>query len=128
MSSISNDLQQIIKNIDTLIQKNGMNAREFAQKLGKRPGIVTDWRTGRAAPSIDVIIEMCKLFNCKLYDIFPSYLFGDETHDADELNLLCYFRELPDYDKEEILLLAGMKYRRAKEREKSSRSQTEQMA
>lgn len=76
MSSNRDFLKEVIDNIDKIRKKNGMNAKEFAQKLGKRSGILTDWRTGRSSPSLDAIFHVCELFNCTFYDIFPSNSFS----------------------------------------------------
>lgn len=135
MRTHSDVLQQIINNIDILMQKNGMTAKEFAEKIGKRPGIVTDWRTERSSPSIETLIDICNLFNCNLYDIFPSEFFikkdtdlsvdliANEFHIQKEPSstsyrqiqrLLTYYLALSEDDQDELIMIAKIKHDKEK--------------
>lgn len=136
--------KDIIDRIDYLIRESGLTANEFAKKIGKRPGIVTDWRTGRSFPGLDVIFDICIALNCKFYDIVP--ICDECTHKKNhanqiELNRVCgenelifYYQGMSPDDREEILMIAEMKYNKetkrleAKERAKSSLSKDELLA
>lgn len=136
--------KDIIDRIDYLIRESGLTANEFAQKIGKRPGIVTDWRTGRSFPGLDVLFDICIALNCKFYDIIP--ICDECSHKKDrsnqvELNRVCGENELIFYyqgmsldDREELLMIAEMKYTKetkrleAKERARLSHSKGELLA
>ena len=113
-------LKEIIANIDRIREKNGLNAKEFAQKIGKRPGILTDWRTGRSSPSLDTIFHICELFDCTFYDIFPRASFSstDSNHNNETLSertLLKFYNEMSAADQGELLVIAEIKYNKRKE-------------
>lgn len=151
MRSHNDALQQIINNIDIQMKKNGMTAKEFAQKIGKRTGIVTDWRTGRSSPSIETLIDICNLFNCNLYDIFPSDFFtkndaepsmdliANEFHIQKELSsasyrqlqrLLAYYLAMSKDDQDELIMIAKIKHDKEKKEPtvKSSLSENKNLA
>lgn len=132
--------KQIIERIDSLIRENNLNAAEFAKKIGKRPGIVTDWRTGRSFPSLEVLLEICTALNCNFYDIVPiSDLSDNQIIDPDnisvkngtpEYDLLLFYRSLNPDDQNELMMIAEMKYRKVKKQEdaKSFLSGNEKLA
>ena len=107
---------EIMNNIDDIIKRNHLSAKEFAKKIGKRPGIVTDWRTGRATPSIDALIDICINFNCSVNDIIPSYLFTpkDNHQAAMAERLITYYRGMSSDDQKELFMLAEYKYNKTK--------------
>lgn len=115
--------KEIINRIDSLIKKNGMNANEFAKKIGKRPGIVTDWRTGRAFPSLEVLFNICQILNCNFYELIPeTYTTSDSSQllnikmGSSEHTLISYFREMNPDDQNELLMIAEMKFNKEKKR------------
>lgn len=120
MLSSGDFLKEVIANIDRIREKNGMNAKEFALKIGKRPGILTDWRTGRSSPSLDTIFHICELFDCTFYDIFPRTSFSsarsnDNNDTFSERTLLKFYNGMSASDREELLLIAEIKYNKGKE-------------
>lgn len=128
--------KEIINRIDSLIKNSGMNANEFAKKIGKRPGIVTDWRTGRSFPSLEVLFDICKLLNCNFYDIIPeTYVTSHSSQSfnvkigSSEHTLISYFRGMNPDDQDELLMIAEMKFRKEKKLldAKLSTSQTDDM-
>lgn len=100
-------MNTIIQNIDDLLVKNDMSAKELAIKLGKDPSLVSNWRAGRSRPSVEILIDICFIFNCGINDIFPSYLIRDNS--TDELDLMLKYKSLLPDDKEEILKIIDFK-------------------
>ncbi|MGN0413008.1 MAG: helix-turn-helix domain-containing protein [Lachnospiraceae bacterium] len=116
MESNSRISAEIMNNIDEIMKKNHINAKDFAEKIGKRPGIVTDWRTGRSTPTIDVIINICVAFNCSIKDILPDYLFTEQSSIQTAMidRLIAYYRGMSVDDQDELLMLAEYKYNKKK--------------
>lgn len=50
----------IVDRIFQLIEEEGITAKEFANKVGVSQGNITDWKTGRAKPSIESLQKISK--------------------------------------------------------------------
>lgn len=92
----------ILNNINSLISLKSLTAKEFAQAIGKKNGIVTDWRTGRSFPSIDDLIVICTTFNCTLDTLLPTELFNTPSFSADEIHFMRKYQQLPLLFKQKI--------------------------
>lgn len=64
-------LNRILK----LIKENKLTAKEFAKKVGVSPGNITDWKTGRAKPSVEALRKISKRYNVQL-----EWLTGDSKY------------------------------------------------
>lgn len=49
-----------------LIKDNGLTAKEFANIVGLSPGNITDWKTGRAKPSVESLQKIQTKFNISM--------------------------------------------------------------
>lgn len=64
-------LNRILK----LIKENKITAKEFAKVCSLAPGNVTDWKTGRARPSVDALRKIAKAYRVQL-----EWLTGDSKY------------------------------------------------
>ena len=75
------------KNLQYLrrLSKN-LTQEELAEKLNVSRQTVSKWETNEALPEMDKALELCRIFNCSL-----DNLFREEISDADKLysNLRC---------------------------------------
>lgn len=55
-----------------LIKESGLTAKDFAKSCSLSPGNVTDWKTGRAKPSVEALRKIAKKYNVQL-----EWLTGD---------------------------------------------------
>ena len=55
-----------------LLKESGLTAKEFANRVGVSPGNITDWKTGRAKPSVEALRKISKK-----YDVQLEFLTGD---------------------------------------------------
>lgn len=79
-----------VERIFQLINENGLTAKEFANKVGVSQGNITDWKTGRARPSIESLQKIAKYTGVQL-----DWLTGDsefKTKD-EELKTLIDFTQ-----------------------------------
>ncbi len=120
-------LKTIMSNIDNIIRESGMQAKDLAKMLGKRHGLVTDWRAGRATPGLDTIVDICNIFNCSIYDIFPIDLFNEATKEPEAKRLLNYYVALPESEQLQLMEYAEYRYEKymQKKNKISSTSDTE---
>lgn len=61
-----------VDRIFQLMKEDGLTAKDFALKVGVSQGNITDWKTGRAKPSIESLQKIAKQYNVRL-----EWLTGD---------------------------------------------------
>lgn len=73
MQKIKGDTRNItVSRIFKLIKENKLTAKEFAKSCSLCQGNVTDWKTGRARPSVIALRKIAKKYNVQL-----EWLTGD---------------------------------------------------
>lgn len=93
--------EDLIINILKLIAEEGLTAKEFAQKIGRKPGIITDWKSNRSSPTISDLVVICTTFNCSVENLIPDFaLISDENYD---LKFMKLFSSLSEKNKEKVL-------------------------
>ena len=70
-----------------LIKENRLTAKEFANRVGVSQGNVTDWKTGRAKPSIESLQKIAKYTGVQL-----EWLTGDSKFRT-KVEEFSYFKE-----------------------------------
>jgi transcriptional regulator with XRE-family HTH domain len=71
---------EVVGRIFALLDERGETASHFAQELNLSTGNVSDWKAGRAKPSLDVFVKIVNYFN-----VSSDYLLGREprgTHNT----------------------------------------------
>lgn len=58
-----------------LIEESGFNFKEFAQACSIAPNSITDWKTGKAKPSIKALRKIAKTYKVQL-----EWLTGDSKY------------------------------------------------
>lgn len=105
---------------------------KIKELTGISSGNLSDIENGNKLPSTNAIISLSEALDCTTDWILkgesPECEIISVNEEPYESELLEYFRGMLSYDQEDLLMIAEMKYRKAKEHEKSSHSQTEQMA
>ncbi|MBQ7351815.1 MAG: helix-turn-helix transcriptional regulator [Clostridia bacterium] len=72
----NNDIKQnIAKNISELRKANKLTQLELAEKLNYSDKAISRWERGDTLPDIDILCEICKLFNVKF-----EYLIEDNSN------------------------------------------------
>lgn len=68
-----------VDRIFELIKESGLTAKDFAKKVGVSQGNITDWKTGRAKPSVQSLEKIAKSSNVRL-----EWLTGNSKYKTDE--------------------------------------------
>lgn len=68
-----------LSRIFRLIKENKITAKQFAKNVGLSQGNVTDWKTGRAKPSIQALRKIAKAYKVQL-----EWLTGDSKYRTKE--------------------------------------------
>lgn len=84
-----------VDRIFKLINESNLTAKEFAKKVGVSQGNVTDWKTGRAKPSVDALLKISNA--CK---VSVDYLLGNTDKTSYVDTLVRYLKPLRFSEKE----------------------------
>lgn len=72
---------------------NSMDQKELADKLHVSNKTISSWESNRTQPKMEMIEEMCKVFNCKKSDFLSD---GPDSHSIilsnDEFDLILKYR------------------------------------
>lgn len=77
-----------VKRIFRIIRENKMTAKEFAQSCKLAQGNLTDWKTGRAKPSINALRKISKKYKVQL-----EWLTGDTKYRTKEEEFQNYMQK-----------------------------------
>ena len=50
------------KRLKEVMEGHGVTQAELSRRLGLSPGTIRDYCSGKIKPSVDVLVEICKLF------------------------------------------------------------------
>ena len=77
-----------------LIRKNKkMSQEELAEKVNVSRQSVSKWETGESYPEMNNILELCKIFNCKLNDLVNADMADLSSLDEDVIMNVVKFNE-----------------------------------
>ena len=79
------DSVKVGKKIYTLRKENSLTQDDLASKLMVTRQVISKWELGNSLPSIDLIIELSKLFNTSIEEILC--LNDDSRIEVDESNI-----------------------------------------
>ena len=100
----------------------GYTQKQVYDLLGVRQSTFSAWETGRAEPSADMLLKLCKLY--KVNDIFSAFGYDGYKEDGSiqlnltEIGLIEKYRLLDHYGKEVIDVVLGKEYTRCQEQNK----------
>lgn len=77
-----------LSRIFKLIKENKLNFKEFAKSCLLSPGNITDWKTGRAKPSIDALRKISKKYKVQL-----EWLTGDSKYRTKEEEFNSFYQK-----------------------------------
>ena len=73
MQKIKGNVRSItVSRIFKIIRENKLTAKEFAKSCSLAQGNITDWKTGRAKPSVNALRKIARKYNVQL-----EWLTGD---------------------------------------------------
>lgn len=73
MQKIKGNVRSItVSRIFKIIRENKLTAKEFAKSCSLAQGNITDWKTGRARPSVNALRKIARKYNVQL-----EWLTGD---------------------------------------------------
>lgn len=84
-----------VDRIFQIMKKNNLTAKDFANKVGVSQGNITDWKTGRAKPSVSSLNKIAKCFNVSI-----DYLLGNIDRISYKDTLIRYLKPLNFSEKE----------------------------
>lgn len=99
----------MIDRILYLMEMKGINANQLTEKLELSKSAITDWKKGKAKPSVDAIIKLSIFFEVStdflLLGKENKSSYKEHTLSEDECKLLDSFRQIGDEEKLHTLAL-----------------------
>ena len=114
------DEKYIANRIRRLRKEAGWSVDTVGLAVGRSGKSVSAWETGRATPSADLLVDLCRLFNVRIDYFFPPdvAVLDPDALSRDERELLDLYRSLDPNGREMALsAIRGM----ASSREDTSR-------
>lgn len=104
-----------VERIQRLIQESGLTAKYVFTKLELSTNSLSEWKKGKAKPSLDAIIKLATFFN-----VTTDYLLIGKTSVAnlrdDEIELLSLYNKLtPEFQYRYIGIIEGYVLGKAEE-------------
>lgn len=94
-------MESIILRIEELAKKNSLTGRELGKKLGLKKSPLTDWKNGKAKPTLEQAIKMCDIFAVSANELLGISFTTNLT--SEEQQLINYFRNCNQDNKKVIL-------------------------
>ena len=89
-------------------KKLKLSQKELAEKMGVKNTTVSSWERGANAPDIEIIFDLCTLFDIRVHEMFGKDTISE--HDISsfslsslELSLIKQFRSLSSNGQEKVL-------------------------
>lgn len=60
----------IINNLDKLIKESAYKTKHIEKELNVNKSTLSSWRNGKTYPGVIQAIQLAKMFNCTVEDIF----------------------------------------------------------
>lgn len=106
-------MSTLLDRIENLIKEKGVKPFQITTELGLASSTFSDWRKGKAKPSLDAVVKLSKYFNVSI-----DYLvFGEDLNEVDSLEfsnsldaeVLTKFRSLtPELQNRAVSYIDGM--------------------
>lgn len=101
----------------------GYTQKQVYEMLNIRQSTFSAWETGRAEPSADMLLKLCKLYNVN--DILSAFGYDGYNDDGSirlnmrEVDLVEKYRDLDGHGKEIVDIVLDKEYERYKNENKS---------
>ena len=102
----------------------GYSQKQVYDILGIRQSTFSAWETGRAEPSADMLLKLCKLY--KVNDIFAAFGYDGYNEDGSiqlniyEIDLIEKYRDLDDHGKDMVNTVLEKEHKRWESEQKDN--------
>lgn len=94
----------------------GFSQKDICDKLGVKQATFSAWETGRAEPSLDMLLKLCQLYN--ICDVLTAFGYRNNSQgdslllNPNEIDLVKNYRLLDNYGKELTDLIIKKEFER----------------
>ena len=81
------------ENLKIIRKNNKMSQEQLAEKVNVSRQSVSKWETGEAYPEMNNILELCKIFNCKINDLIHNDMSDISSLDEEIIMNVVKFNE-----------------------------------
>ena len=87
------NLMKFGENLKIIRKNKKMSQEELAEKVNVSRQSVSKWETGESYPEMNNILELCKIFNCKLNDLVHTDMSDISSLDEEIIMKVVKFNE-----------------------------------
>ena len=80
-------------NLKAIRKHNKMSQEQLAEKVGVSRQSVSKWENGEAYPEMHNILQLCKIFNCKINDLVHTEMSDISSLDEEIIMNVVKFNE-----------------------------------
>ena len=91
--------QEIVEKIKSICKLQNLKISELLKKAGLSPNVVEDWHNNKKEPSFPALLEICKVLNIEIEDLFRVSQLRLTNSQA---NLLREWNTLNDKEKQAL--------------------------
>lgn len=81
------------ENLKNLRKKKKISQEELAEKVGVSRQSVSKWETGDAYPEMNNILELCKIFHCRINELVNDSILDVDSLDEDVKSCVVKFKK-----------------------------------
>lgn len=98
-------IQLVVDRIVDLMNSLDLSAKDFAISIGRKPGIITDWKTGRSFPSVSDIVTICITYHYSINKLLPELIFESSEstiNNKNSFSIVKKYMQLTPIDQEKV--------------------------
>lgn len=113
--------KNISKNITKCREGAGLSQKELALLLNITPSRVSNWEQGSNCPTIDMLLELCKILDVSINDIYGVYPDSNMQLAYEEMKHIEKYRILDGHGKEMVDFTLLKEWERVKADEEAAK-------
>lgn len=95
--------ENLKKNIGYYLELNKISQKELAERLGVSQSAVTNWIKGKNSPDIELVAEMCRIFDISIMEMMGVSEHSKSETDLVKEKLIRNYEQLNSKGREELL-------------------------
>ena len=101
---MKNDLETLVKNLKTYMEKYDINQTELGEKMGVKPQTISKWCRGESFPNLSYLNKLCVIFHCTRSDLMDVEQTPKTIEENRKLKaLMDYYDKLNDEGYKKVL-------------------------
>ena len=101
----------LAENLKKIRKENNLSQEQLAEKLGVSRQSVSKWEAGQAYPEMDKVLQICKLFNLNMDELFNQDVKEVNEVKESKANVNRYIDDFLDFITKTIDMFSSLRFR-----------------